>query len=218
MTDRDVAGDRKRRPADALPLDRLDAFSDGVFAIAITLLVLELTVPVGPEALLPTLVEQWPEFLGYLMSFAFIGGSWVSHARTTKLMQRSDGLVAGINLLFLLLVAVIPFTTSLMVGNLTGPDVAVAVLIYGINVLAASLMLTFLMAYLVGDQTLLLDEVADETLAAMTRQRRISNVIWIVAIAFALIAPFVAVGLYVAATALLLALPLVRLGRTRGAA
>jgi len=51
-----------------MPLDRFNAFSDGVFAIAITLLVLELTVPAGPERLLPALVEQRPEFLGYLIS------------------------------------------------------------------------------------------------------------------------------------------------------
>ena len=60
-------------------------------------------------------------------------------------MKRGDGVVSGINLLFLLFVAMLPFSTSLMVTHLSGPDVAVAVLIYGLNVLAASLMLTFLM-------------------------------------------------------------------------
>ena len=171
MHDRDVEAGSTPRPADALPLDRFNAFSDGVFAIAITLLVLELTVPVGPD-LFKSLVEEWPEFLGYLISFAFIGGSWMTHARTTRLMKRGDTLAGGLNLLALLFIALLPFSTSLMVSNLAGPDEQMAVLIYGLNVLVASVMLTLLMAYLVRERTLLIDEVADETLAAMTRQRR----------------------------------------------
>jgi uncharacterized membrane protein len=215
MIDPGVDGDRKRGPAAELPLDRFNAFSDGVFAIAITLLVLELTVPVGPERLLPTLVEQWPEFLGYLISFAFIGGMWFGHARMTRLMKRSDSLAAGINLLVLLFVAVLPFTTSLMVSHLSGPDVGVAVLIYGINGLSASLLLTFLMAHLVRERTLLVDGVADETLAAMTRQRQVSTGVWIVAVLCALVAPLVSVGLYVVATILMLVLPFLHAGRDR---
>ncbi len=215
MASQGLDQDGSIRPADNLPLDRFNAFSDGVFAIAITLLVLELTVPTGPERLLPALVEQWPEFLGYLISFAFIGGSWISHARMTKLLKRGDSLIFEINLLFLLFVAVLPFTTDLMVSHLSGPDVEVAVLIYGLNVLIASLMLTFLMNYLARERTLVRDEVADEQLSAMSRQRRISNGLLLVAVACALFAPLVAVGLYVAATALMLAVPLLRLGRSR---
>ena len=215
MSDPDVDGDRKRGLFDAVPLDRFNAFTDGVFAIAITLLVLELTVPVGPEALVPALIEQRPEFVGYLVSFAFIGGSWIAHARMTRLMKRGDGLVAEINLLFLLFVALLPFTTSVMVTHLRGPDIQAAVLIYGLNVLAASLMLTFLMSHLVRERWLLTDEVADETLAAMTRQRRISNLLWAAAVLSTLVAPLVAVALYGAATVASLVLPLVRFGRNR---
>ncbi len=194
------------------PLDRFNAFSDGVFAIAITLLVLELTVPLGPD-LFERLVEEWPEFLGYLISFAFIGGSWMTHAHTTRLMKRGDTLAGGLNLVALLFIALLPFSTSLMVSNLPGPDAQLGVLIYGINVLVASVMLTLLMAYLVRERTLLIDEVADETLAPMTRQRRISNGVWLVAVACALVAPPAAVGLYVVATVLMLAVPFLRLGR-----
>lgn len=202
--------------AEALPLDRFNAFSDGVFAIAATLLALELTVPVQPDQLLPTLVEQWPEFLGYLISFAFIGGMWITHARMTRLMKQGDAAVFGINLLVLLFIAVLPFTTSLMVANLTGPDVEVAVLIYGLNVLIASLLLSFLLVYISRDRRLVVDEVADETLAAIVHQRWIVIAVAIVAVATALIAPMVAVGLYLVATVLLLVAPLIRLRRPRG--
>ncbi len=62
------------------PLDRFNAFSDGVFAIVITLLVLELPVPPEGAPVLPALAESWSDFLGYAISFAFVGGIWLSHA------------------------------------------------------------------------------------------------------------------------------------------
>ncbi len=148
MTDSTTDGDRRTHLSRALPIDRFNAFSDGVFAIAITLLVLELPVPTG-EDLLASLVEEWPEFLGYFISFAFIGMSWMTHARVTGFMKGGDTAAGGLNLLALLFIALLPFATSLMVSNIGGPDERVAVLIYGINVLVASVMLTLLMAYLV---------------------------------------------------------------------
>ena len=68
----DGTSEHERR---SLPLDRFNAFSDGVFAIAITLLVLEIAIPHAGVRVLPALREQWPEFLGYYISFAFIGAS-----------------------------------------------------------------------------------------------------------------------------------------------
>ncbi len=218
----DETGDRRaddRTTAgwtELLPLDRFNAFSDGVFAIAITLLALELTVPVASGRLLSALVEQWPEFLGYFISFAFIGGMWLTHARMTRLMKQGDAAVFGINLLVLLFIGVLPFTTSLMVRNLSGPDVEVAVLIYGINVLIASLLLSFLLVYIARDRRLVEDEVADETLAAIARRRWAAIGIEVIAILCALIVPMVAVALYLAATLLLLIAPLIRLHRSRG--
>ncbi|MGV9950265.1 TMEM175 family protein, partial [Rhodococcus aetherivorans] len=68
-----------------MPTTRLDAFSDGVFAIVITLLVLELDVPDSAARLLEDLRAEWPSFLGYLVSFAFIGGVWVARSNLTRL-------------------------------------------------------------------------------------------------------------------------------------
>ena len=224
MIGMDEAGDQqaldstKTGWAELLPLDRFNAFSDGVFAIAITLLALELTVPVASERLLSALVEQWPEFLGYFISFAFIGGMWLTHARMTRLMKQGDAAVFGINLLVLLFIGVLPFTTSLMVRNLSGPDVEVAVLVYGINVLIASLLLSFLLVYIARDRRLVEDEVADDTLAAIARRRWAAIGIEVVAVLCALIVPLVAVSLYLLATVLLLIAPLVRLHRSRGRA
>ena len=149
-----MTGRRASRTADILPLDRFNAFSDGVFAIAITLLVLELSVPAVDVRLLPALADQWREFLGYLISFVFIGGIWVSHAGMTKLMRHADTLAYGIDLLMLLFVGVLPFSTNLLVTHLSGPDVEVAVVIYGVNVLLASLALSLLMFYIANERSL----------------------------------------------------------------
>jgi uncharacterized membrane protein len=207
--------DRASRAADVMPLDRFNAFTDGVFAIAITLLVLELTVPSADARLLPALAEQWQEFLGYLISFVFIGGIWVSHAGLTKLMRQADGVSYGIDLLMLLFVGVLPFSTNLMVTHLSGPDVEAAVVIYGVNVLLASLTLSLLMFYIASERSLVVDGVADETLEAKVRQRWVVIALNVVAIAIAIVLPLAAVGLYLVMTFLALALPLIQLRRHR---
>jgi len=194
-------------------LDRFNAFSDGVFAIAITLLVLELPVPAANVAVLPALQASWPEFLGYLISFAFIGSIWLTHSTLTKMMKRGDSVAYGVNLVLLLFVALLPFSTSLMVTHLTAPDVRVAVIFYGLNVLLASLTLSLLMFYVAREPALVVDQLADETLRMLYRERWVVIGVSVFALAMAFLAPLVAVGLYLVSTVLLLALPLVGLGR-----
>jgi len=80
-----------------LPTGRLEAFSDGVFAIAITLLVLELHVPTGHEALLRGLEHEWPRYLGYFVSFAFIGGVWIAHSNLTRFIKAADADLLRLN-------------------------------------------------------------------------------------------------------------------------
>ena len=196
-------------------LDRFSAFSDGVFAIAITLLVLELPVPPPDVPLLPSLLEAWPDFLGYIMSFAFIGGIWLAHSGLTRLMKRGDTIANSANLLLLLFVAILPFSTSVMVTHLGGSDVGLAVILYGINVLLASLTLTLLIRYIAREPSLLADDIADETLRHITKQRWISVGLNAIAIVLALIAPILAVGLYLIQTILLLVLPLVGMYRSK---
>ena len=195
-------------------LDRFSAFSDGVFAIAITLLVLELPVPPADVPLGPALLEAWPDFLGYIMSFAFIGGIWLTHSGLTRLMKRGDTVANGLNLLLLLLIALIPFSTSLMVTHLPTPQVGVAVFLYGINVLFASLTLSLLIRYISHEPSLVADDIADEQLRRITRQRWISIGVNSVAVALALFVPFIAVALYLIQTVLLLVFPLVGMRRS----
>jgi len=97
--------------------DRLPALSDGVIAIAITLLVLEITVPQVPTgsptvAFRALVIERWHEFLGYVLAFLVIGLYWTLHRRVFVHVERHDRGVVWLNLLFLLFVAFVPYGTN----------------------------------------------------------------------------------------------------------
>src|ERR1041385_9184169 len=102
---------------------RLEAFSDGVYAIAITLLVLDLKVPMVQDGKLASaLLHQWPMYFAFLISFAFIGIMWVNHHRLFNHIRRCDNRLLFLNLLLLLGVTVVPFPTALLAAHLKGGD------------------------------------------------------------------------------------------------
>ena len=120
---------------------RLEAFSDGVFAIAITLLVLEISVPSeSGDDLLVAFLEQWPSYIAYLVSFATIGAAWLAHTAITHYLHGADGILVRLNLLLLLLVAFLPFPTALVAEHIRSHEAArVATTILGINLLLVRL-------------------------------------------------------------------------------
>src|SRR5713226_10354308 len=110
---------------------RVESFSDGVFAIAITLLVLELKVPPAGNSQLSTLlIRQWPSYVAFLASFAFIGIMWINHHRLFTLIRRSDHTLLVLNLLLLLGVTVVPFPTALLAAYLGHPEQRTAAIFY----------------------------------------------------------------------------------------
>jgi uncharacterized membrane protein len=129
MGDNGPTAPRPRR----ISTGRLEAFSDGVFAIAITILVLEITVPEGSQDdVLSAVLDQWPSYLAYVVSFSTIGAVWLGHNVVTDNMQHADALVVRLNLLLLLLVSFLPFLTRLLAENLGETDAErVAATIYG---------------------------------------------------------------------------------------
>ena len=152
-----------------LPLTRLEAFSDGVFSIAITLLVLEIAVPLAAEKdLLGALARIWPSYLGYVISFLTIGWVWIGHAAITSHMERADGLFLRLNLLLLLVVAFLPFPTRLMadyLGN-SQPE-RVAVVFYGIVLLTIAALVSVLWRYASSAKELLRAGATDDELAEL---------------------------------------------------
>ncbi|QNE20442.1 DUF1211 domain-containing protein [Kribbella qitaiheensis] len=122
--------------------NRIEAFSDGVFAIAITLLVLELHVPEAPDGeLWHALREEWPQFGAYLTSFAILGIMWVNHHSMFQQIKRADRGLMFLNLLLLLWTALLPFPTNLVAEKLRehSIDANVAAAVYSANLTLAAI-------------------------------------------------------------------------------
>lgn len=118
-------------------VERLEAFSDGVFAIAITLLVLGIEVPdVDSDRLGTALSDLWPSVFGYFLGFAVIGLFWVAHHSFFAVVERHDARLLWTNLLFLSLIAAMPFSTGL-IGDYG--DSALATIVFAVNVALAAL-------------------------------------------------------------------------------
>ena len=169
---------------------RLEAFSDGVLAIAITIMVLELHAPHEPtlaalHALLPTL-------LAYVLSFVYIGIYWNNHHHMLSAVQRVSGGALWANLHLLFWLSLVPFTTSWMSEN-DFPTVPVAV--YGITLLAAAI------AYVIL-QTLLLRADADGSMLAAAIGRdakgRLSPLLYCAGIGLAFVNPWFGIAFYIA--------------------
>jgi uncharacterized membrane protein len=122
------------RPVETKDTGRVEAFSDGVFAIAITLLVLEIRIPQAHTAtdLWRALGAQWPSYFAYVVSFLVIGVVWVNHHALFSYLARIDRSLMFINLLLLMLISALPFPTALVAQNLRNGSAAnVAAAVYG---------------------------------------------------------------------------------------
>jgi uncharacterized membrane protein len=130
---------------------RLEAFSDGVLAVAITLLVLDIKVPPpgGGQRLGDALLDQWPSYAAYVTSFITIGIIWINHHAMISRLRKADYKILILNLLLLLSIGVLPFATSLMAAYLResgGEHLAAA--IYAGAFLVMSIMFTVLNRYI----------------------------------------------------------------------
>ena len=124
----------------SLSSSRLEAFSDGVFSIAATLLVLDIALH-PPGTPLEQVLHAWPAYLGYLVSFLTIGAAWLGHSALTDRLTRADSLLLRINLLLLLVVAFLPFPTKLVAEGLHGFEgERVYITMYGLTLLAIRLL------------------------------------------------------------------------------
>jgi TMEM175 potassium channel family protein len=127
---------------------RLETFSDGVFAIAATLLVLELSVGGTTHGDLGhKLLHLWPSYLAYATSFLTIGIIWVNHHAIFDLIDHTDRTLLFVNTLFLLVIAFIPFPTRLVAHYLTAPDERAAVLAYDCTLLLMAVLFNVLWRY-----------------------------------------------------------------------
>jgi uncharacterized membrane protein len=150
---------------------RTEAFSDGVFAIAITLLVLDINVPESDfDDLWQGIVHQWPSYLGYVTSFATIGGLWLAHHGVFRRIQYADARVTRLNLLLLMIVSFLPFPTRLMAETIRNSDAETAAAIfYGTTLLAISVVTWALWQTVARNRDLLRPDVTDDEVRAILR-------------------------------------------------
>jgi uncharacterized membrane protein len=174
---------------------RLEAFSDGVFAIAITLLVLNLDVP-APEALhgqslAGALAHQWPAYFAYLVSFMVIGIIWINHHAMCALARRVDRRTLFANLFLLLTVSVIPFPTRLLATYLTArdSDAHTAAAIYAATMLMMGLAFSLLFLAFTRDARLLHTPVPPDALRSAVRRFGIGGLCYAATIGLAYLSP-----------------------------
>jgi uncharacterized membrane protein len=172
--------------------NRLEAFSDGVIAVNITILVLELKAPHGEgiEALVPLL----PAFLSYVLSFVYIGIYWNNHHHMLRAVERISGAVLWANLLLLFWLSLLPFATAWMGENHFGPTPTA---LYGVVLLMAAI------SYWVLQQTIIAAEGESSLLKSLVGfdwKGKASPVLYLIAIAIAVAfsAPRIAQAIYVA--------------------
>ncbi len=175
----------------------MEAFSDGVFSIATTLLVLEIALH-PPGTALEQLRHEWPAYLGYAISFLTIGAAWLAHNAITDRLTRVDPLLLRINLLLLFVVAFMPFPTKLIAEALHEPDnERVFVTLYGLTLITIRLFILALDKY-ARREHLYSEDNADEDLQTERRQVWPVLAAYVIAILTGLALPRLAVGVYFA--------------------
>lgn len=150
---------------------RTEAFSDGVFSIAATLLVLDIAVPVSQlHDLWSGIVHEWPAYLAYATSFITIGGMWLAHQSLFSRLQSANGNVVRANLALLMAVAFLPFPTRLVAEALrlhgSGSERAASVF-YGVSLLAVACLFSLLWRVVSRDRRLLKPQVGDAQIQAI---------------------------------------------------
>jgi uncharacterized membrane protein len=164
---------------------RIEAFSDGVFAIAITLLILEIKVPHRDQGFsCSRSLHQWPSYLAFLLSFAYIGIMWINHHRMFTHIKRSTDVLKILNLLLLLGVTIVPFPTAVLAEHLGGPDQRTAALIYSATFIVIAVAFNLLWRYAVS-RRLLHEHVVMESAVGLSNQYAVGPLLYAVCLAIA---------------------------------
>jgi uncharacterized membrane protein len=191
------------------PIHRIEAFSDGVFAIAITLLILEIAVPAlsGTQTLKHELLRLWPKYAAYALSFAMIGIYWANHNSFFRLFARADHTFLMLNVFFLLAIAFLPFPTAVLGDYLRNSDQRqTAAIFYAIGLLLPATGWFAVWAYALR-MGLVVPNLDPHYLALMTWQYIISIALYVTAALAALLSPWLGLAICVGLTLLYLLPP-----------
>jgi uncharacterized membrane protein len=181
---------------------RVEAFSDGVFSIAITLLVLTLAVPTyektasAPE-LRRALLDQWPTYVAFVISFLSILIMWANHHNIFSLIRRVDHVFLLLNGLVLMGVTLVPFPTQLLASHLGHPGEGVAAEVYCVIALFISFAYNALWYWARRGGHLLERDASPQTLRAVTRQYAVLPGVYIVALGLALVNVWASIAIFI---------------------
>jgi uncharacterized membrane protein len=160
-------------PADIKETGRIDAFSDGVFAIVITLLAFNLQVPPPAQSeqfgLLTLLAQQWPAYLALIVSFMLIGIMWVNHHRMFQFIGRTDQTIKYLNLLLLFSITLVQFTARLVGEYIQQRDATIAAVVYGLVALLIAVSFNLLWRHLSHHRDLFLAMVDTRFIDGVTQ-------------------------------------------------
>lgn len=178
---------------------RLEAFSDAVFAIAITLLVLEIKVPHSAISGLGSgLLSLWPSYLAYAISFIVIGAIWINHHAMFKHIVRADEMLLLHNTLQLMFIAFLPFPTAVLAEALhSGADEPVATAFYGGTLAVIGVFVVTMWAYASHGHRLLGGNISREEAKRHGRRLLVGPAGYVVATLTALVAPWLSLMFYV---------------------
>jgi uncharacterized membrane protein len=183
--------------------NRLEAFSDGIFAIAATLLVLEITVPhlEEPGQLGQALLDLWPSYLAYATSFLTIGIMWVNHHSVIRQLREADHRFLFINLGLLMLIAFVPFPTILLADYAWGGNGEAAALAYGITLTITAVFFNLLWRYAAWNHRLLRHDADPVEVSGISRAYLPGPFMYGGATLVALVSPEASAALYLAIAA-----------------
>ena len=180
---------------------RIEAFSDGVFAIAITLLVLEIAVPHAKEgeSLAEALRLLWPSYFAYALSFATIGIIWMNHHAMFRDIERHDHILLLLNLGLLLCIAFVPFPTAVLAAYMrNGSDAFAATFAYGITFTVTAVFATAMWLWASWDCRLIDEHVSRSRVRQRTRRYLPGVPLYAVGLVLALFNTWLAIGWWVA--------------------
>ena len=179
---------------------RLETFADGVIAIAITLLILEVKVPpTAGDKLAAAVVHAWPSYAGYVVSFLTIGVIWVNHHHMFKLIERTTHAFLMLNVVFLMTIAFLPWPTALVAEYIRDPDGRhVAAAVYGLTMVAIAVMFNVVWWYATKRGRLLVPGVDSEAVARTSRSYRLGPIVYGAATLIAPLNAFLSLSIYAA--------------------
>jgi len=179
---------------------RLETFSDGVFAIAATLLILNVDTQVSDDVsgLGHRLLHIWPSYVAYAVSFVTIGIIWVNHHTVLNQLARADRAFLFQNVLFLMCVAFLPFVTRLVAEHIRDDGARAATLVYGIDMTATAIMFQVIWFYASVGRRLLREDADPRTISGITRSYLPGPWIYLTATLIAIASPKASAIMYAA--------------------